>query len=332
MIRQPRDFDTTKEGPHAKPLIIGLVAPSGAGKTYSALRLATGMQRVVGGKVAVIDTESGRALHYKSMFPFDHIPLVPPHGPLDYRDAIAYAVGKDYKIIVVDSATHEHDGEGGVMDQSEEFLDRKCGDDDKRREKLFFLSLKEPKRQRNKLNRYITGLGGKVIVILCYRAKESLDMKRKDQFGQPREKGYQPISTSPLQFEMTAQFLLLPGSDGVPTFKSDRFEERSMIKMPAQFRGWFQDGIQLDEAIGERLARWSIELDDASPAPSPAEPDTAQFERTELRDTILAVVKEHGIPPEHVRSIIQKIKPNAKLDDLNIDERRAVLAAVKEAA
>ena len=34
------------------PLLIGLTGPSGGGKTFSALRLATGIQTVTGGDVA----------------------------------------------------------------------------------------------------------------------------------------------------------------------------------------------------------------------------------------------------------------------------------------
>ncbi len=40
------------------PLLLGLAGPSGSGKTYSALRLATGIAKVAGGDVVVIDTEN----------------------------------------------------------------------------------------------------------------------------------------------------------------------------------------------------------------------------------------------------------------------------------
>src|SRR5487761_2438972 len=51
-------------------LLIGLIAPSGGGKTYTAMRLATG---IAGDKrFCVIDTEAGRAKHYADQFAFDH--------------------------------------------------------------------------------------------------------------------------------------------------------------------------------------------------------------------------------------------------------------------
>jgi pantothenate kinase-related protein Tda10 len=40
-----RVFEATKAEPGEVPLLIGLVGPPGGGKTWSALRLARGMQR-----------------------------------------------------------------------------------------------------------------------------------------------------------------------------------------------------------------------------------------------------------------------------------------------
>ena len=60
------------------PCMVGIVGPSGTGKTFSALRLATGMQKVSGGDVAVVDTEGRRALHYADKFKFLHLDFGPP--------------------------------------------------------------------------------------------------------------------------------------------------------------------------------------------------------------------------------------------------------------
>ncbi len=43
------------------PLLVGLFDPSGRGKTYSALRLARGIQHVNGGEIFLVDTEAKRA-------------------------------------------------------------------------------------------------------------------------------------------------------------------------------------------------------------------------------------------------------------------------------
>jgi len=115
-----RTFETKPAVRSQVPLLIGLVSPSGAGKTYSALRLATGIQRVVGGEIFVVDTESRRALHYAEQFKFKHVQFNAPFGPLDYLAAIEHCVREGAKTIVVDSLSHEHEGPGGVLEMHEQ--------------------------------------------------------------------------------------------------------------------------------------------------------------------------------------------------------------------
>lgn len=91
------------------------------------------------------------------------------------------------------------------------------------------------------------------------------------------------------------------------------------------------------EATPEQPDGFEKATADTSPQPIDvqAEPglDTAAIEIQELRETIEAVIKEHGIPRKHVLAIIDGIKPGSKtLDDLSIEEGRLALTKVKEAA
>ena len=76
-----RTFEDREAVREQVPLLVGLMGPSGGGKTFSALRLATGFQRVSGGDIFVIDTEARRALHYADRFKFRHIAFPAPFGP-----------------------------------------------------------------------------------------------------------------------------------------------------------------------------------------------------------------------------------------------------------
>src|SRR5262245_61922329 len=60
----PGEFDAKDAERDQVPLWVALVGPSSSGKTKSALRLAEGMQRITGGDIHVVDTESKRAKHY----------------------------------------------------------------------------------------------------------------------------------------------------------------------------------------------------------------------------------------------------------------------------
>lgn len=247
------------------PLMIGITSVSGAGKTYSALSLATGIQRVYGGDLCMIDTEARRSLHYAGKFKFNFIDFQPPHGPLDYLAAIEHAVSEGAKTIVIDSMSHEHSGVGGVMDQIDTSLDDRAArqfrdkpstpewEIEKFKKKNFMAANGEPKKQRKRLNARIIQLG--VNVIFCYRA---LDKIKPVSGGEPEKLGWQAETTSPLFYDMMVRFLLMPGADGRVTINPTHEAEKLVIKIPEQFRGWFKDGMLLSEDVGQRMAEWCM--------------------------------------------------------------------------
>lgn len=84
-----------------------LAGPSGSGKSYSALRVATGMARKCDSRVAVIDTENGRIRYYANEFDFDDMQLDEPYSPEKYISAIDEAVDAGYKVLVIDGTSNE---------------------------------------------------------------------------------------------------------------------------------------------------------------------------------------------------------------------------------
>lgn len=80
-------------------LRLAILAPSGSGKTMSALRIAKG----IGGKVAVIDTERGSASKYSDRFDFDVCELE-DYSINSYVEAIQGAAG--YNVLIIDSLSH----------------------------------------------------------------------------------------------------------------------------------------------------------------------------------------------------------------------------------
>lgn len=253
------------------PLLVGITGASSSGKTYSALELASGVQAVRGGTVFCVDTEGGRARHYSDKFKFEHVPFDPPFSPLDYLAAINYCAAQGARVVVVDSMSHEHDGDGGVLEQIEDYLDKKAGEDWARRDRLKFAAQIQPKSQRKALNQRILQLTD-ITWIFCYRAHEKIRLNDKDAQGKKMDpqKGWAPISTSPLFFDMTLRLLLPPGSDGRPVFHPADEGEKLLTKLPYQFREWFKQGDQLTAEIGRKLALWAKgEVAVPAPAPTP---------------------------------------------------------------
>ncbi len=276
-----RTFEDSVAVREATPLLVGLIGPSGSGKTFSALRLATGIQRVSGGDVYMIDTEARRGLHYAEDFRFRHVPFGAPFSPLDYLEAIAHCVKRGAKTIIVDSMSHEHEGPGGVLEMHEAALTRMAGSDYSKRAKMTMLAWAEPKQQRRRMINSIIQMEANFI--FCFRAKEKLKMERGKE---PEKLGFMPQAGEEFVYEMVLKCLLMPGSKGVPTWDSDMPGERLMIKLPRQFEGLFSTGPQLTEEIGMKLAEW------AAGAPQAAPPDVdALIARYQAGEDVKAEVK-----------------------------------------
>lgn len=84
-----------------------LTGPSGSGKSYSALRIAKGIADKCGSEIAYIGTEGSRDLYYSNEFSYDVLQLDDPYTPEKYVAAIEEAVKAGYKVLVIDSITHE---------------------------------------------------------------------------------------------------------------------------------------------------------------------------------------------------------------------------------
>ena len=252
-------------------LLIGLAGASGSGKTYTAMRLAAGICQ--GKRFAVIDTEAGRAKHYADAFAFDHGDLKPPFSPLSYADAIRAADEAGYPVIVVDSMSHEHAGEGGILDMQEAEFQRMGG-----RESSKMASWIKPKGEHRKMVSRL--LQVRAHLILCFRAEEKIEMARNAEGKMEVRKkvtatgldGWVPICEKNLPYELTASFLLMASKPGVPL----------PIKLQEQHKALFPLDKAITEQSGLALAQWAqggtarpASVQPASPPPAGSEPPIA---------------------------------------------------------
>jgi hypothetical protein len=227
-------------------LLIGLAGGTGSGKTYSAFRLAAG---IAGDKLfAVIDTENRRALHYADEFKFDHNEMRAPFSPEAYADSIKAADDKGYPVIVVDSMSHEHAGEGGLLDMHDAEFARMGG-----RQEANVAAWIKPKGEHKKLVNRL--LQVRAHLILCFRAEEKIEMVRgqdgKMQVIPKRSRtgkdGWIPVCEKNLPYELTASFLLIGDKPGYP----------NPIKLEAQHRQLFPLDKPINEESGKAIAAWA---------------------------------------------------------------------------
>lgn len=222
-------------------LLIGIAGASGSGKTFSAMRLASGLS---GDKpFAVIDTESGRALHYADQFKFDHGELRAPFTPQAYTDAFQAADQAGYPAIIIDSLSHEYESEGGIL----EWADRLAA------------SMKPPKNwtEPKTAHKRMVGklLQCRAHIIFCMRAEDKIRIT-KDANGKmviiqpeqiPLADRWIPICEKRFPYELTISMIMTPDRPGVPV----------PIKIQEQHRFAFPEGQRVDEEAGRKLGAWA---------------------------------------------------------------------------
>lgn len=224
-------------------LIIGLAGASGSGKTYSAMELATGM---CGGKrFAVIDTENGRAKFYADTFAFDHLDLQPPFRPKNYAESVKAADEAGYTVIVVDSMSHEHAGEGGLLEWHDEELTRIAGEDYKKRERSNMAAWIKPKMAHKGMMGML--LRTRAHLIMCFRAEEKTGMVQVGGKTKIVDLGWKPTCEKTVPYELTTSFMLVDEKPGVPR----------PIKLPEPLKSLFPLDKPISRAAGEGLVAWA---------------------------------------------------------------------------
>lgn len=221
--------------------LTALSGASGSGKTMSALRLATGLA-APHGHIAMIDTERGRALHYAGQFKFDHGEILPPFRPAAYLEAVRDAMRAGYSVIVIDSLSHEWEGEGGCIEWADELAA-------KHKPPSNWI---DPKAHHKRM---VNGmLQCPAHLIFCLRAQEKIKVELIDDDRRPGQKravivpiGWSPICEKRFMFEMTISMLMIPENPGVPV----------PIKIQDQHKHCFPVGEVVAEQSGRLLAEWA---------------------------------------------------------------------------
>lgn len=243
------------------PLIIGIAGPTKSGKTYSANRLARGLAGPKG-TIAMLNAEGRRGHQYADRFQYEACDIEPPYEPARYTEALLAMKALHPAVGIIDSASHMHDGPGGLLELHDKELARLAGDaTGKARERYNWTAWIEPKKQENEF--IYTMLGCDFPIILCFRAKEKIKLVERMEGERKKtdvvQLGWQPIASDRVAFETIFTVMLPPHSKGVP--------DMALSEMREPFDAMIREGEPLDEALGERLAEWAR----GTPALSPAQ-------------------------------------------------------------
>jgi hypothetical protein len=174
-------------------LRLGLVAPSGAGKTYSALMLAFGL----GGKVGMVDTEHGSGDLYASVGDYDIINIEAPYTVKKYQDAIAAFEREGYSVIIIDSLSHAWAGDGGLLDKQGKIADSGKGNG--------YTAWRQITPEHNGLIDAM--LSSPCHIIATMRAKTEYVIEKNERGKDvPRKIGMAPVQREGMDYEFSVVF------------------------------------------------------------------------------------------------------------------------------
>lgn len=229
-------------------LVVGLGGISGGGKTFTALQLAWGMANYDSSKVGFICTENRRGRLYSdalkdaqgNVHKFLIGDLTPPFSPARYVEAIQAFVAAGVEVLVIDSVSHEWEGQGGC----EDIAHAPGADGRAPRNPRWNDAKREHKSFMNAM------LQSPLHIIACMRAREKVKLIKVGGKTEYEPQGVLPIQEKNFTFELTASMMLWNGG-----------KERDIIKCPAELQPIFGTAGEgatgyLTAAHGKTLREW----------------------------------------------------------------------------
>lgn len=176
-------------------LKLGIQGPSGSGKTDGALAIATVIAGK-GGRIALADTENASASLYSDRYGFDTVNISPPYLSSKYEEVIDAAVAADYNVLVIDSISHQWDGDGGMLARKEA-QDARGGNS--------WTNWRPFTKEYNQFVGKI--LSAPIHIIVTMRSKQDYVLEANDKGKQaPKKVGMKAIQREGAEYEMTVNF------------------------------------------------------------------------------------------------------------------------------
>lgn len=217
---------TTAQRKRAK-IRLSIQGPSGSGKTFSSLLIAKGL---VGdwSKICVIDTENHSADLYSHLGDYNVLTLGKPFTPEAYIQAIELCETSGMKAIIIDSLSHEWEGEGGILDIHSSMVGNS------------FTNWSKVTPRHNALVQRI--LQSDCHVIATFRTKQDYVLSDKNGKMVPEKVGLKSVTKDGMDYEFTTVFDL------------DIHHNATCTKDRTSMFG--QIPIKLTESTGKSILQW----------------------------------------------------------------------------
>lgn len=265
---------------------IALMAPSGGGKTYGGLRLASGMAEEIkketgkDARILLANTEQKRGYYYANEFDYDIVDIDPPHNPEKYVDLINFAASEGYDILIIDSSSHEWEGKGGCLE-----LQQQAGG-----------TYQAWARITPRHNRFIEAIADSPIhIIATMRGKDQYEVN-KDERGKTsvQKLGVGAKQRDGFEYEFTCTFLIDQKTNCAEVQKDNTHI----------FEG--EGAMLLTENHGKKIIQWANSGEGYTPVSRPkdqnAPDDITDFKNEVI--TLMGKIIESGVDKDAVYAVV----------------------------
>ena len=286
---------------------LALMAPSGGGKTYGGLRLATGMAEEIknetgkDAKILLANTEGKRGYYYADEFNYDIVDVDPPHNPEKYVELIEFAVQEGYDILIIDSSSHEWEGKGGCLE-----LHQQAGG-----------TYQSWARVTPRHNKFINAIADSPIhIIATMRGKDQYEMTKDDKGKTNVQKlGVGAKQRDGFEYEFTVTFLIDQKTNTAEVQKDNThiFDKEGPTV--------------LSENHGKKIIQWANSGEGYTPVVRKDEEESVDDLKS-IKAQIITVAKAAGGPKDPtVMEIITKYVPSGNPNMIkDIDAAKNLLA------
>lgn len=288
----------TREQVWLKVLLSGA---SGSGKSYSALRLASGIAKKCNSDIGYIGTEGSRDKYYSNEFAYDLMQLEDPYTTDKYIEAIEMAVDAGYKVLIIDSLSHEWKWLNDTHDKMPGNSFTNWG------------KLKPKHRQfMEKI------LNSPIHIISTARGKDEWTLEDRNGKQVPKKVGMGQQQDKDISYEYTVSLMLQQDTHVASADKDNThlFDGRYDV---------------LTERDGERLYEWA-NIGEARKEAPPTIQTSVEPDINAINDESIALCKElGGSKNPELMEIVKKYVPNGNPKNItDINTAKECLEALKE--
>lgn len=301
-------------------LRLALTGPSGAGKTFSGLLIASGM----GSRIAVIDTENRSAAKYAGELgipEFDVLEIEPPYTIPKYTEAMKAAIEAGYEVLLIDSISHAWAGEGGLL-QKKEALDVRGGNS--------YTNWAPVTKEHEQFKSAL--LNCPIHLIVTMRSKQDYVLETNDKGkSAPRKVGLAPIQRDGMEYEFDLVLdVAMDHNASVSKSRLRSFDGRLFTpekKTGAELLAWLNAGSPAAPAPT------APPLQVHAPEPPKEAPrmngDGKRLITEKQRGRLFALLKEHNKPPEELKKFLFDTLGSESTKDIPMDDYEQVCAWIE---